>query len=118
MSRGEVYDAQLDPTLGSEPAGTRPVIVVSRDALNNASPVVVVVPLTTYRDGRRIYQSQVLLRAPEGGLSVDSVAMGEQVRAIDKRRLARRRGDLSASAQALVDRALAITLDLFVPEFT
>ncbi len=40
--------ARLDPTEGSEQAGTRPVIIVSRNALNTSSPVVLVVPCTTY----------------------------------------------------------------------
>ena len=34
MNRGDVYDARLDPTEGSEQAGSRPVIIVSRDAIN------------------------------------------------------------------------------------
>ena len=80
MKRGDVFTARLDPVEGSEQVGiARPVIVVSRDAINAASPVVVVVPCTTYRKGRRIYPSQVLLRAPEGGLKADSLSLGEQV---------------------------------------
>ena len=50
MRRGEMYDARLDPTEGSEQAGSRPVILA--------------VPCTTYRPGRCLYTSQVLLRAP------------------------------------------------------
>jgi mRNA interferase MazF len=87
MNRGEVYDARLDPVEGSEQSGTRPVIVVSRNAINANSSVVIVVPCTTYRPNRRIYPSQVLISAPEGGLTNDSVALGEQVRAIAKTRL-------------------------------
>ena len=112
VRRGEVYDARLDPTEGSEQAGIRPVIVVSRDAINLASSVVIVVPCTTYRTGRRVYPSQVLLTASEGGLTNDSVALGEQVRALAKRRLLARRGMLSVAALRHVDRALLIALDL------
>lgn len=112
MKRGEVYDARLDPTSGSEQAGTRPVILVSRDAINLNSNVLIVVPCTTFRTGRRLYPSQVLLHAPDGGLDVDTVALGEQVRAIDTVRLLRLRGVLSAAAMAQMDRALLIALDL------
>ncbi|HEV8577504.1 MAG TPA: type II toxin-antitoxin system PemK/MazF family toxin [Thermoanaerobaculia bacterium] len=112
MKRGDVFDARLDPVEGSEQAGTRPVIVVSRDAINDASPVVVVVPCTTLKGERRIYPSQVLLRPPEGGLRADSIALGEQVRAIAKTRLRSRRGTLSPEAMRQIDRALLITLDL------
>ena len=82
MRRGEIYDARLDPTEGSEQAGACPVVIVSRDAINAASTVVLVVPCTTFRPGRRLYPSQTLLRAGDGGLDVDSVALGEHVRAL------------------------------------
>jgi mRNA interferase MazF len=112
VRRGEVYDARLDPTEGSEQAGSRPVVIVSRDAINAASPLVLAVPCTTYRLGRRLYPSQVLLHAPDGGLTADSVALGEQVRALAKSRLGRQRGMLSAEALAELDQALLIALDL------
>jgi mRNA interferase MazF len=112
MRRGEVYDARLDPTEGSEQAGVRPVVIVSRDAINAASPVILVVPCTTYRAGRRLYPSQILLHAPAGGLDVDSVALGEQVRALATSRLGRQRGQLSPTAMTQLDRALLIALDL------
>jgi mRNA interferase MazF len=112
VRRGEVYDARLDPTEGAEQAGARPVVIVSRDAINASSPVVIVVPCTTYRPGRRLYPSQVLLHAPDGGLGVDSVALGEQVRALAKSRLGRQRGLLSQQALTQLDRALLIALDL------
>jgi mRNA interferase MazF len=44
MRRGEVYDASLEMTEGSEQGGTRPVIIVSRDVINLSSPVVLAVP--------------------------------------------------------------------------
>ncbi len=113
MKRGDVFTARLDPVEGPEQAGSgRPVIVVSRNAINAASPVVVVVPCTTYRQGRRIYPSQLLVRAPEGGLKADSVILGEQVRAIAKSRLRKRWGALSPATLRQVDLALLITLDL------
>lgn len=112
MRRGEVYNARLDPTEGSEQAGTRPVIIVSRDAINAVSQVVLAVPCTTYRPKQRIYPSQMLIQAPDGGLNNDSVALGEQVRALAKTRLSRLRGTLSSSALAQLDQALLIALDL------
>lgn len=95
MKREEVYNARLDPTEGSEQAGNRPIIIVSRDAINAFSSVVIVVPCTTYRPQQRIYPSQVLTQAPDGGLIADSVALGEQVRALAKTRLGSLRGVLS-----------------------
>jgi len=112
MKRGEVYDASLDPTEGSEQAGIRPVIIVSRDAINNSSPVVLAVPLTTYRTGRRIYPTHVLIKAPEGGLNRDSIAKAEQVRVLSKSRFLTERGMLSEETIKQLNFALLIALDL------
>lgn len=112
MTRGEVYLAALDPTRDSEQSGTRPVIVVSRDAINRSSPVVIVVPCTSWSSERRLYPSQVLITAPDGGFSNDTVALGEQLRAITRGRLGDRWGAVSAAAMERLDRALAIALDL------
>ncbi len=111
MKRGEVYEASLGSIEGSEQRGARPVVIVSRNAINEASPVVVIVPFTRYC-GQRIYPSQVVLRAPEAGLDRDSVAMAEQIRAIDKGRLGQLRGALSPAGVEGLDRALLIALDL------
>jgi mRNA interferase MazF len=112
MRRGDVYDARLDPVEGSEQAGTRPVIVVSRDAINTNLSIVVVVPCTTHRPSTRLHPSRVLVPAPDGGLSVDSVALCEQIRTVTKARLQRHRGTVSHQSLAMIDRALRITLDL------
>jgi mRNA interferase MazF len=74
--------------------------------------VIIVVPCTTYRAGRRLYPGQVLLRAPDGGLDVDSVALGEQVRALATSRVGRQRGQLPPEALTQLDRARLIALDL------
>jgi mRNA interferase MazF len=112
MNRGEVYQADLSPTQGSEQSGTRPVIIVSRDALNAVSTVVIVVPVTGRENKRRIYPSQLEIKARDGGLSKDSVALCEQLRAISKTRLKKRLGMLSNRTVAFLNLTLRITLDL------
>ncbi|MBD2676105.1 MULTISPECIES: type II toxin-antitoxin system PemK/MazF family toxin [Nostoc] len=112
MRRGEVYDARLEPTEGSEQGGTRPVIIVSRDAINTASPVILAVPCTTYRSNKRIYPTQVLIQPPDGGLTSDSIAMTDQIRVLSKSRLLRLRGILSQEAIAQLNKSLLIALDL------
>jgi mRNA interferase MazF len=97
---------------GSEQGGTRPVIIVSRDAINAYSPVVLAVPCTTYQLEKRVYPTQVLIQAPDGGLTKDSIAMADQVRVLSKSRLLRLRGTLSDVAIIQLDRALLTALDL------
>ncbi len=112
MRRGDVYDARLSPTEGSEQAGVRPVIIVSRNAINRYSPVIVVVPVTKAANVKRDYPSNVRLAQGDGGLTVDSVALGGQVRAVAKSRLLHYLGHLSMEAMRQVNEALLITLDL------
>jgi len=112
VTRGDVYDARLDPVEGSEQGGSRPIVVISRDAINRSSPIVVIVPLTRLQPDRRIYPSHVVVRAPEGGLTADSVLLAEQVRVLDKGRLTRRRGSLAPETLTRLDHALLIALDL------
>ncbi len=112
MLRADVYLASLSPTEGSEQAGTRPVVIVTRDAINRYSPVVVVVPITGLEKRANLYPSQVILKAGEGGLSKDSVALGEQVRAISKKRLKDQLGHLAPEKMAEIGAALKIALDL------
>jgi len=112
MNRGDVYWARLDPTEGSEQAGTRPAVIVSRDAINRNSPVVVVCPLTRASHVSRLYPSDVLVRAPEAALPEDSVVLTLQVRAIAKTRLLERLGALAPSSLAQIDQALKVTLEL------
>lgn len=60
MQRGDVWKARLDPVEGSEQQGRRPVIVVSRQGITQASSVVIVAPCTTYRQGRRVEQALLI----------------------------------------------------------
>ena len=112
MRRGDVYDTRLYPVEGSEQAGIRPAVIVSRDAINTNLGIVVVVPCTTYRATTRLHPGRVLISTPDGGLSVNSVALCEQVRTVSKGRLLRYRGTLSQRSLASIDRGLRIALDL------
>ena len=89
-----VFLASLDPTQGSEQAGRRPVLVISREQINQLLPVVNVIPLTSHK-GRRIYPNEVLLPAKTAGLRVDSVALCYQLRTLDKTRLGTDFGELT-----------------------
>ncbi len=112
MQRGEVYDARLEPVEGSEQGGTRPVIIVSRNAINANSPVVLAVPCTTHRPHKKVYPTQVLIRATEAGFTQDSIAMADQIRVLAKPRLLKLRGALTPQTLDQLNQALLIALDL------
>jgi mRNA interferase MazF len=110
----QVFLASLDPVQGSEQAGTRPVLVVSREQINQLLPIVNVVPLTSQKSSqRKIYPNEVLLPAGTAGLRVASVALCYQLRTLDKRRLTRSLGELTNSGlrQAIVN-AVQFQLDM------
>jgi mRNA interferase MazF len=108
-----VFHANLDPGQGSEQAGTRPVLVVSREVINQELPIVAVLPLTTARSGRRVYSSEVLVPAGVAGLRARSIIMAHQVRTISTHRLGKRVGELEDPAlRSATRRALALYLDL------
>ena len=94
VNKWEVYYCVLDPVRGSEQKGTRPVLVVSNDAVNHALPVSTVLPLSSIKTGDRVYPSEVLLPANLIGLPKNSVAMVQQVRTVSHARLANLSGQL------------------------
>jgi len=91
MRRGEIYFVDLEPVRGSEARRSRPVVIVSHDALNAVVKrlgrgVLTAVPLTT--NVERVPAFQVFLPAEATGLPRDSKAQAEQVRALAFERFA------------------------------
>jgi mRNA interferase MazF len=109
-----IFLASLNPTTGSEQAGRRPVLVVSRERLNQLLPVVNVLPLTSRKSPMRtIYPNEVLIPAGTAGLSADSIVLCYQIRTLDKRRLEHTIGELQDSAlRAAILEALRFQLDM------
>lgn len=109
--RGEVLTVRLDPVEGSEQGGTRPVLVVSNDILNEALPVLTVAVITS-RKADRVFPTEVLIEPPEGGLRKPSKVLLYQLRTISRDRVERKLGELSSRSMAVVGRALLLALDL------
>lgn len=110
--RGDVFMASLEPVEGSEQGGTRPVVVMSRNAINESSPIVVIVSITDAANKKKIYPSHVQVPAGAGGLTMDSIVVCEQVRAISKTRLTRSLGKFDRTILTRIEAAIKITLDL------
>ena len=108
--RGELWDLDLNPVVGHEQAGFRPALILSVD-LFNAGPaeLVVVVPLTRTQRNVRWH---VRIRPPEGGAVAESFVQCENVRAVSKHRLKRRRGKVSSETLEQVEDRIRILLGL------
>lgn len=107
----EIWLADLNPRMGTEPGKVRPVVVVQTDLLNRHHPSTLVCPLTT-----NIQPLSELLRVHlspgEGNLEEACDVMIDQVRAIDNIRLVRKLGKLPLAAVEKVKINLTIVLDL------
>ena len=103
--------AGLDPVIGSEQGGTRPVVIIQNDTGNRHAPTVIAVPVTSSLF-KPALPTHAVLPAGEGGLWRDSIALCEQVRTLEKARLGRRLGAVSAEALRGIERALQVSLDI------
>lgn len=110
VQRGDIVLVNFDPASGSEVNKTRPAVVVSNDRANLTSPVLTVVPLTT--NTAHVYSFQVFLAREDSGLDHDSKAQAEQVRSLDRRRIKRHIGQLTAEQMGKLDAALKLHLSL------
>ncbi len=100
-ARGEVWLADLDPTVGHEQGGRRPVLVVSVDPFNaGLSGLVVALPITSRL---RNIPLHVEVRPPEGGLRAPSAVLCDAVRSIDRRRLIARWGAVAPATMAVIE---------------
>jgi len=109
--RGEIYWANLDPTVGSEIAKTRPALIISNDVGNQHADRVIVAPISSGGVGR-VYPFEVFVPAGEGGLVCDSKVLLDQIRTLDKRRLGVRMGVLTAERLEHVNRAIRLSLSV------
>ena len=111
MKRGEIYRADLDPVLGSEQGGVRPVLIVQNDVGNRYSPTVIAAAITSQRDKNRL-PTHIELQADKCGLAKDSIVLLEQIRTIDKKRLKDKMGELDLRSMNKVNTALSISFGL------
>jgi len=111
IARGDVVLCDLNPVVGTEQAGIRPVVILQIDRANAASPHTIIAPFTT-KIRRALLPSHALVPAGVGGLTQDSVVLCEQIRVIDKRRITKVLGHLDDSYMAEIAKALRTILGI------
>lgn len=107
VQRGEIYYAELDPVVGSEQGGFRPVLIVQNDTGNKFSPTTIVAALTSKTDKARIPTHVI---TTETGLP--TLILLEQVRTLDKSRLREYICNASEKEMEQVDEAIKISFGL------
>jgi mRNA interferase MazF len=113
LRRGEIYFVNLNPVLGREQAGFRPVLVLSIDHLNSLPLVVTVVIGTKGQNVPRDFRTNVRVPPEESGLPEETVFLGFQMRSLDQGRFpAKAAGMMSANSLAKVEAAVKYCLGL------
>ncbi len=109
IKRGDVFYAELNPIVGSEQGGIRPVLIISNNIGNRHSPTVIIAAITGRTQTKAKLPTHTEVKDVEG-LGRDSIILLEQIRTIDKQRLKNHMGTMPNNIMARVDKALAISL--------
>lgn len=109
LKQYEIWLADLNPAMGTEPGKTRPVVIIQTDNLNNQHPSTLVCPVTT-----NIQPHAGILRVHlrKGQLNKLSDILVDQIRAIDNRRLLKKIGILNTDQQTKLKENIRIVLDI------
>ncbi len=113
LQKWDLAWAILDPPVGHEQRGRRPVLVFCNEVIATPIGLMTALPLTTWKKGRRVYPTEVLIPAGTAGLPAASLVLAHQVRTISAQRLSAALGALGDPIlRAQVSRALRLWLDL------
>ena len=107
--RGDIYFADLDPVVGSEQGGTRPVIVIQNDTGNKHSPTLIVATVTTRIRKKENMPTHLLIK-DNPAFREASVVQLEQIRTIDKCRIDNYLGKVTPHEMGAIEKALSISL--------
>lgn len=108
IKRGGIYYADLSPVVGSEQGGTRPVLILQNDTGNKFSPTIIVAAITGRQ--KKNLPTHVTVNIPQ--LPKDSIVLLEQIRTIDKLRLAEYVACLGNAQMKKVEQAIDISLGM------
>ncbi len=111
VKRGDIFFAELNPVIGSEQGGTRPVLVIQNDIGNQYSPTTIVAAITAQIQKAKL-PTHVEIGSDKSGLDRDSVVLLEQIRTIDKSRLKKKVAFLDEEIMSRVNEAIEISLGL------
>ena len=111
IKRGDIFNADLRPFVGSEQGGIRPVMIIQNDIGNKHSPTVICAAITSKMNKAKL-PTHIEIDASKYHLVKNSVVLLEQVRTIDKQRLKDFICHVDNKLMAQVDDALRISLEL------
>lgn len=108
IKRGQIYMADLNPVIGSEQGGIRPVVIIQNDRGNHFGPTVIVAAIT----GQVKKELPTHTKIKTTGLPKESTALLEQIRTVDKTRLLEKIGEVSVDEMNRITEALRVSIDV------
>lgn len=111
IKRGEMYYVNLEPVVGSEQGGTRPVLIIQNNVGNKFSSTTIIAAAITSKTAKSSLPTHIALKNV-AGLDRDSLLLLEQVRTIDRSRIKGYIGTLDDKKMEKVNKALCISLGL------
>lgn len=109
--RGDIYYVDLNPVIGSEQGGSRPVVIIQNNSGNRHAPTLIVAMITSKTSKNGQLPTHYLLKE-NPALDEPSVVLLEQLRTIDKRRVREYLGRTSKREMLAIDKALVKSLSL------
>jgi mRNA interferase MazF len=109
INQYDIWLADLNPSRGTEPGKTRPVVVIQTDLLNDTHPSTIICPITT-----NVQLDSEILRVHLKKNQLDKLSdvLVDQIRAIDNKRLINKLGELSKAQRDKLKENIRIVLDL------
>ncbi|MEK6761006.1 MAG: type II toxin-antitoxin system PemK/MazF family toxin [Nanoarchaeota archaeon] len=111
LLRGDIIIANLEPVVGSEQKGIRPVLVIQNNLGNKYSPTTIIAPITSSNMDSE-YPTNVFLSKEDSKLEKDSTILLNQIRTIDKKRLIKKISSLDTHLMKKTDLAIKVSLNL------
>lgn len=111
--RGDVFYADLNPAIGSEQGGIRPVLVIQNNLGNKHSPTVLIAPITSKTSKKLNLPTHCLIE--EDFLDVNSMILFEHIKTVSKERLGRYLGRVDRKKMNSYGKAIKISTGLVDP---
>ena len=109
--RGDIILANLEPVIGSEQGGIRPVLILQSNVLNKHAPTTIIAPITS-KIYTKEYPTNVFISKKDSILNKDSTILLNQIRTVDKKRLIKKVGSLDIYLMSKVNLAIKTSLGL------
>ncbi len=111
LERGDIFLANLEPIIGSEQGGIRPVLIIQNNTSNKYSPVTIIAAITSKKFTKE-FPTNVFLSKEDSKLEKNSTILLNQIRTIDKKRIIKKISFLDRFIMKKVDLAIKVGLDL------